>query len=558
MATPDLNGTHTIPLVSNLHPVEPITNDNIKIEISKELLTELQNNAYNGAEANDAVDHITRFLEIIDLVKIPNVNTEQLCILAFLYSLTGKARRLNMVNDNIGSAFMSTFKLNESILWHARLGHVHFKRMQDISKDGLILAFDMDTEKWNKKYFVTFIGDASMAVVRLPDPKLKTLDKRGNECIFVGYVEHSKAFMFYVIEPNDSVSINLILESKDVIFDENIFSSVLKPNLRIPNGAKDINGSVVLEEVTEEVVQDEVSDQHSYCFNVGDDPKIFDEAMKSQDVAQVIESNRFVLSKHDVFIRFGYLRNKKYFVTFIGDALRFCYVCLLHSKDEALFKDAIFYDNRFSSILRPNLRIPNGAEDIDGSVVLEEVTKEDAIFYDNRFSSVLRRNLRIPNGAKDIDGSVVLEDVTKEFLLQLQQEWQRFVTLVKQSQELKTVSYHKLYDILKQHQNEVNEIRAERLARTANPLALVAQQQPVYQPQNHPTHYTQNSSTRSQQAATRNRGKAIINSRPPIYDKEPTMVAEDDEISKDNEIDKLMALISLSFKKIYKPTNNNL
>nr|GEW05411.1 hypothetical protein [Tanacetum cinerariifolium] len=34
--------------------------------------------------------------------------------------------------------------------------------------------------------------------------------------------------------------------------------------------------------------------------------------------------------------------------------------------------------------------------------------------------------------------------------------------------------------------------------------------------------------------------------------------AEDDETSKDKEIDKLMALISLSFKKIYKPTNNNL
>ncbi|GJY64610.1 hypothetical protein Tco_0466070 [Tanacetum coccineum] len=60
-----------------------------------------------------------------------------------------------------------------------------------------------------------------------------------------------------------------------------------------------------------------------------------------------------------------------------------------------------------------------------------------------------------------------------QFLLQLQPEWQRFVTLVKQSQELKTVSYHKLYNILKQHQNEVNEIRDERLARTANPLALV-------------------------------------------------------------------------------------
>nr|GEY89973.1 hypothetical protein [Tanacetum cinerariifolium] len=36
------------------------------------------------------------------------------------------------------------------------------------------------------------------------------------------------------------------------------------------------------------------------------------------------------------------------------------------------------------------------------------------------------------------------------------------------------------------------------------------------------------------------------------------MVVEDDKTSMDKEIDKLMALISLSFKKIYKPTNNNL
>nr|GEU99768.1 hypothetical protein [Tanacetum cinerariifolium] len=62
----------------------------------------------------------------------------------------------------------------------------------------------------------------------------------------------------------------------------------------------------------------------------------------------------------------------------------------------------------------------------------------------------------------------------------------------------------------------------------------------------------------SQQAATRNRGKVIVNSPQSIYDQEPSMVAEDDEMSKDKEIDKLVALISLSFKKIYKPTNNNL
>nr|GFC16227.1 hypothetical protein [Tanacetum cinerariifolium] len=95
--------------------------------------------------------------------------------------------------------------------------------------------------------------------------------------------------------------------------------------------------------------------------------------------------------------------------------------------------------------------------------------------------------------------NVTNHQVNVQFLLQLQPEWQRFVTLVKQSQELKTVSYHKL-----------------------------------------------------------NIGKAIINSPQPTYDQEPSMVAKDDETSKDKEIDKLMALISLSFKKIYKPTNNNL
>nr|GEV51163.1 hypothetical protein [Tanacetum cinerariifolium] len=92
-------------------------------------------------------------------------------------------------------------------------------------------------------------------------------------------------------------------------------------------------------------------------------------------------------------------------------------------------------------------------------------------------------------------------------------------------------SYYSRFYKMTNELNEVNEIRAERLARTANLLALVAQQQPVYHPQNHPTHYTQNSSTRSQQAATRNKGKAIVNSPPPIYDQEPTMVAEDDEIA---------------------------
>ncbi|GJW58413.1 zinc finger, CCHC-type containing protein [Tanacetum coccineum] len=77
---------------------------------------------------------------------------------------------------------------------------------------------------------LSYSGLSQGAVVRLLDPKLKTLGERGIECIFVGYVEHSKAF-------------------------------------RIPHGTEDIGGSVVPEKITDE-----------------DDPKTFDEAMKFQDV----------------------------------------------------------------------------------------------------------------------------------------------------------------------------------------------------------------------------------------------------------------------------------
>nr|GEX92836.1 zinc finger, CCHC-type [Tanacetum cinerariifolium] len=126
--------------------------------------------------------------------------------------------KLNIVNDNIALAFMSTSKLNDSIIWHARLGRVYFMRMHDMSKDRLILAFDMDTEKCmtfmltkitkkpfqnvkrktnvlepihsdlcnlhatpslgNKKYFVTFIDDAFIfCYVYILHTKDEALDK---------------------------------------------------------------------------------------------------------------------------------------------------------------------------------------------------------------------------------------------------------------------------------------------------------------------------------------------------------------------------------------------
>nr|GEW18562.1 hypothetical protein [Tanacetum cinerariifolium] len=243
---------------------------------------------------------------------------------------------VNMVEHN-NSSRMMMLRSGLSLEQLCILGHVHFKRMQDMSKDGLIPAIDMDTEKCktymlnkitkkpfqnvkcetkvlklihsdlcnlhatpslrNKKYFVTFIDDVSLfcyvyllhskdealdkfkifktevelqqeslikifrtdkgvcyllnkvpnkgnkitpcelwtkkkpnlnylivcgykAAVSLPDPKLKTLDNRGHECIFFGYAEHSKAFRFSSVSRPSQRSLVNGTEDSGAINDE--------------------------------------------------------------------------------------------------------------------------------------------------------------------------------------------------------------------------------------------------------------------------------------------------------------------------------------------------
>ncbi|GJW73362.1 hypothetical protein Tco_0132732 [Tanacetum coccineum] len=84
-----------------------------------------------------------------------------------------------------------------------------------------------------------------------------------------------------------------------------------------------------------------------------------------------------------------------------------------------------------------------------------------SIFY-KMMNEMIRNNL-----------TVATMQVNVQFLQQLQPEWSRFVTIVKQQHDLDTVLYHKLFEVLKQYQKEVNEIHAERIAKNANPLSLV-------------------------------------------------------------------------------------
>nr|GEW53679.1 retrovirus-related Pol polyprotein from transposon TNT 1-94 [Tanacetum cinerariifolium] len=144
-------------------------------------------------------------------------------------------------------------------------------------------------------------------------------------------------------------------------------------------------------------------------------------------------------------------------------------------------------------------------------------------------------------------------------------EWSRFVTIVKKQHKLDEVSYHKLFDILKQYQNEVNELRAKRLARNSNPLALVATDQ-ADQDQYYQTSRSHKSYAPSlkpliptgSHTSTRHKGKEIAK---PITPPSKTASEEDsdpEQAQRDKDMQKNLALIAKYFKKIYKPTNNNL
>nr|GEY47863.1 hypothetical protein [Tanacetum cinerariifolium] len=128
-----------------------------------------------------------------------------------------------------------------------------------------------------------------------------------------------------------------------------------------------------------------------------------------------------------------------------------------------------------------------------------------------------------------------------EAIERLQKEWSKFVMIVKQQHKLDEVSYHKLFDILKQYQKEVNELCAERLARNANPLALVAtaqsNQDPYYQTY---------------------KGKEIAKTITPLSETASEEDIDPKQAQRDKDMHKNLALIAKYFKKIYKPTNNNL
>nr|GEV82299.1 hypothetical protein [Tanacetum cinerariifolium] len=147
----------------------------------------------------------------------------------------------------------------------------------------------------------------------------------------------------------------------------------------------------------------------------------------------------------------------------------------------------------------------------------------------------------------------------------IQSYYSRFNKMMNEMQtvDLDNESYHKLFDILKQYQKVVNEIRAEKIAKNAYLLALVAAAQQYadtyYQAsKSHKTYAPpsrQSSSTRSH-VTTRHKSKEIAKSITPPSKSASEEDSDPEQAQRDKNMQKNLALITKYFKKIYKPTNN--
>ncbi|GKB64921.1 hypothetical protein Tco_0921107, partial [Tanacetum coccineum] len=152
------------------------------------------------------------------------------------------------------------------------------------------------------------------AIVQLPESKKRKLGDKGIEYIFLGYAQNSKAYRFIVVEPNDLISVNNIIESRDAHFDENRFKTIPK--------AHEISNETVSTEIpitTKRNNDDSFSDhqqvesrrstrqqrqrtfgpyfemylvegdrkglirEYPIIYNLDEDPQTYSEAMKSHD-----------------------------------------------------------------------------------------------------------------------------------------------------------------------------------------------------------------------------------------------------------------------------------
>ncbi|GKC79520.1 hypothetical protein Tco_1130294 [Tanacetum coccineum] len=125
--------------------------------------------------------------------------------------------------------------------------------------------------------------------------------------------------------------------------------------------------------------------------------------------------------------------------------------------------------------------------------------------------------------------------------------------------------YSRFYKMMNEMVRNKLEVATMQIAKTANPLALVAATQhypdTYYQAQKSQRSYAppvKTSSLNIYYATTRNKGKEIAKLLTPPSESTSEEDSNLEQAQRDKDMQNNLALIAKYFKKIYKPTNNNL
>nr|GEZ39398.1 hypothetical protein [Tanacetum cinerariifolium] len=129
-------------------------------------------------------------------------------------------------------------------------------------------------------------------------------------------------------------------------------------------------------------------------------------------------------------------------------------------KDEAIMKSST------TNVETSNVEIPSHEEEVFHESS-KSFQKESSSFSLDENIQQSSKEVRVPSSNTQSVSNNMIPNVDEP-------EWSQHVTIVHQTKDLHTADYTQLYDFLKYNQKEVDELKAERLAKTQDPLALMA------------------------------------------------------------------------------------
>ncbi|GJT20914.1 hypothetical protein Tco_0890851, partial [Tanacetum coccineum] len=186
----------------------PKFNKNAKFELGDEFLKILCDNAFNGTNGDDVVDHTEKVLKILELIKILDVNPNKLRVHVFSLSLTGAAQNCDDVDGGpdyldfinwLNSKFRNHKKMDgktKNALWELWIKGGD----DDVLMDEIVSSDDERKESSN----INYPNDNANLFFK---PYLDAQEENNICKIMKGPDEHRQEAQEYNVDKSDDISV---------------------------------------------------------------------------------------------------------------------------------------------------------------------------------------------------------------------------------------------------------------------------------------------------------------------------------------------------------------